>query len=865
MRFLFNLAWRDLRSSGASLWIFCACLVLGVTLVSASSSMYRLVGNSLLADTRQLLGGDLQVSSNRPTPLPNEAIEWISERGKVSQLIELRTMLVTQDSQFILVELQSVDQHYPLYGSLELSPNEPLSDHIAKKNDRWGVAIDKTLAERYELKVGDTVSIGTLTMDIRALIIDQPDRNLTADWRGAPVLIAPEAISEADLLKPGARVDYDYRVATDLPTSTWKTQFYQQFPDKGWEIRTFEDRSQRLSKRIGQIASGLLIIGFSTLFIGGLGVFSSIQSYLQSKLKTIATLRSIGLRNSRVAIVYLLQIAIMGGGASLLGAFLGVALALLGSAVVAAEIPISTTLAVLPAPFFSAIIFGLLTAFCFALPAIGSALSVSPASLFRDSGNNNMLKIPRHWLLATAFSAIGIVLLVLLSVPSFMFGLGFILVVLLMLGLLEITLRLIRRAAKTIENKQLVKKGIAYKLALANLHRPTAPLRSSLLSLGSALTLLVICTLVVTSLQRTIKATIPQQAPALVLYDISPNQVKDVENALKNTSPDIKAELVPLLQGRIVSVNGVTVADLLDKATENKNNTKNSERENDLRDTLNDDHKLSYLGGNVDGIELVEGNWWNTQAAQETRLLQDKNQSIANMSLEDREARRMGVSVGDQITYDVAGKTLTFNIAAIHRQKGMQTRFWFEGIVTDGVFGDSPQRYVGAAWMDDEIALDAQKSIGLVAPNVVTVRTARILASARDLLSQATKGLLIVASISFVASLLVLFSVIAASRVRQVYEASVLNALGVRLSEVRKSLYLEFLLIAIVTALFAVLLGSAIAIPLLEWRMKLPSTDLIWVGLLIALLVSITTLAVGAQYLHKRMSVKPALLLRNLG
>ena len=86
-----------------------------------------------------------------------------------------------------------------------------------------------------------------------------------------------------------------------------------------------------------------------------------------------------------------------------------------------------------------------------------------------------------------------------------------------------------------------------------------------------------------------------------------------------------------------------------------------------------------------------------------------------------------------------------------------------------------------------------------------------------------------------------------------------------RLSEVRKSLYLEFLLIAIVTALFAVLLGSAIAIPLLEWRMKLPSTDLIWVGLLIALLVSITTLAVGAQYLHKRMSVKPALLLRNLG
>ena len=185
-------------------------------------------------------------------------------------------------------------------------------------------------------------------------------------------------------------------------------------------------------------------------------------------------------------------------------------------------------------------------------------------------------------------------------------------------------------------------------------------------------------------------------------------------------------------------------------------------------------------------------------------------------------------------------------------------------VMADGEFGDSPERYVGAAWMDDDQALQAQKSIADVAPNVVTVRTARILASARDLLGQATSGLLVVAVISFLASSLVLFSVIAASRVRQVYEASVLNALGVRLSEIRKSLYLEFLLIALVTALFAVLLGSAIAIPLLEWRMKLPSTDLIWVGLLTALVVSVSTLVVGAQYLHRRMSVKPALLLRSL-
>jgi len=233
--------------------------------------------------------------------------------------------------------------------------------------------------------------------------------------------------------------------------------------------------------------------------------------------------------------------------------------------------------------------------------------------------------------------------------------------------------------------------------------------------------------------------------------------------------------------------------------------------------------------------------------------------------LEDREAGRIGVGIGDRISYEVAGQTLEFKIAAVHRQKGVQTRFYFEGIVADGALGSSVGRYVGAAWMSDDQALQAQKAIADVAPNVVTVRTARILASARDLLGQATSGLMVVAVISFLASLLVLFSVIAASRVRQVYDASVLNALGVRLSVVRKSLYIEFLLIAIVTAVFAVLLGSAIAIPLLEWRMKLPSTDLIWVGLFTALVVSVSTLVVGAQYLHRRMNVSPAILLRDAG
>ena len=70
MPFLLRLAWHDLRGSGQSLWVLCACLVLGVTLVAATGGLYRQVPEGLQADSRKYAGGDLQVESR--TPLPDE-------------------------------------------------------------------------------------------------------------------------------------------------------------------------------------------------------------------------------------------------------------------------------------------------------------------------------------------------------------------------------------------------------------------------------------------------------------------------------------------------------------------------------------------------------------------------------------------------------------------------------------------------------------------------------------------------------------------------------------------------------------------------------------------------------------------------
>ncbi|MEM7279315.1 MAG: ABC transporter permease, partial [Pseudomonadota bacterium] len=274
--------------------------------------------------------------------------------------------------------------------------------------------------------------------------------------------------------------------------------------------------------------------------------------------------------------------------------------------------------------------------------------------------------------------------------------------------------------------------------------------------------------------------------------------------------------------------------------------------DNRLRRAINNEHKLSYRGGNIDGLNLIAGEWWP-----------EGTEGV--MSLEDREANRLGASVGDSIEYQLGGKTERLQIRAIHTQKGVQTRFWFEGIVADGLLEQVPYRQVGTAYLSDDAAITAQKSIAAIAPNVITVRTERLLTAARDLLGQATTGLLVIAAVSLLASTLVLISVIAAGRSRQIYEATVLNTLGARLSLIEKSIRLEFLLLALVTITFAVVLGSAIALPLLEWRMKLPSTDLLWVAIASATVVASIALWMGLRYVRVRMRLTPAVLLRDSG
>lgn len=843
MNFQCKFAWRDLVQSLKRLWLFCACLVFGVCLVMAAASLYQMLDRVLLSDTRALMGGDVEIESSEP--INQEVLDWIAKTGDISLTRELATMMSTEDGEFALVELLSADAAYPLYGELKLQPSQTLSNTLANKDGLWGIAIDPVLAERSKLSVGDTVYIGDLAIIVRALILEQPDRRLNASWRGTPVLISEEAMDESGLLRPGSRVEHEYRIRTTVDAQTWEANFVAQFPNTEWEIQTFEDRSERVAERLSQVASGLLIVAFSTLFIGGLGIFNSISVYLQSKRETIATLKACGLRDSRIGQVFIIQIAILAALSGFIGVLVGSVLALLGSEILAQDLPLAIQSTDMLIAAIAAWFFGIVTAFTFALPALGRALQIDVAHLFRANELSGHAISPR-WRFASYFFAVLLSGLVLIAIPNVFFGLAFVVTVLICLAFFEGVVHALRWLSRTMEQRPWLASHAATRLALANMHRPGTPLRITLLSLGTALTLLVACTVIVVSLLRLVETTIPEESPALVLYDVLDDQKDAVNKVAENFNSVTKLTLSPMVRGRVSGINDTLIRDITDP-------------EVDWQDMARDEHKLSYLSGNIDGITIVDGAIWDETITH--NISKNENLDFAFI-MEDREAEQMQLKPGNEVQFSIVGIERTGLLTGIYSQKGIQTRFWFEAIFSDGALDDFINAYVGTAYMDDQQALALQTELARNYPNIITVRTKDLIDSASDLLNKGTNGLSVISSISLIVSLMVLASVMAAGRSKQSYHAIILYCIGARISYIRRAIAIEYTLLATVVSAFSITLGLTIAALVLQVRLKVFEWDVYWLGVAVALLSSAIVFGLGALYLFQKLKLQPARLLR---
>ena len=208
-----RLAGRELRGGISGFRLFLFCLALGAALIAGVGSVAESVKAGLARDARILLGGDIEIRLLYQ-PADSLQMQAFAAAGEVSAVDSLRSMARTANGAAReLVEMKAVDGAYPLAGDMQLTPAGPLQPALAQHDGVWGAVADAEVLDRLGVKLGDRITVGKLTYELRAVIAREPDRGAGAFLLGPRLMVAQASLAETGLIQPGSLIYRLYRIA----------------------------------------------------------------------------------------------------------------------------------------------------------------------------------------------------------------------------------------------------------------------------------------------------------------------------------------------------------------------------------------------------------------------------------------------------------------------------------------------------------------------------------------------------------------------------------------------------------------------------------------------------------------------------
>jgi putative ABC transport system permease protein len=382
-------ALRQLRGGLRGFYVLMACIALGVMAIAGVGSVAASLGEGLAREGRTLLGGDVAFSLIQREAKPDE-VSFLRSRGEVSVAATLAAMVRSGDGRLALVEIKAVDAAYPMVGELTLQPKMQVAELLAEREGVFGAAADSTLLARLDLKVGDRVSIGKSSFQIRSVVDAEPDKLAGGIGLGPRFLIGEAGLRSTGLLQPGSLVRWLYRLklpdnaADDRSATALINDVRSALPQAGWEIRSRSNASPQLERTISRFTQFLTLVGLAALLVGGVGVANAVKSHIDRSRDIIAALKALGATGRDVFTIYLTQVVVLAGIGSVIGLAVGAALPFILVGVFGRLLPLPVVPALHPDELALSLVYGLLTALAFGLWPLGRVHDVPVAALFRD-------------------------------------------------------------------------------------------------------------------------------------------------------------------------------------------------------------------------------------------------------------------------------------------------------------------------------------------------------------------------------------------------------------------------------------------------------------------------------------------------
>jgi putative ABC transport system permease protein len=785
MVFVFRMAARELRAAWRRLLFFFVCVAIGVGAIALLRSVIQNVREGMTREARVLAAADVVVQTNRILEPEAQmrlerAIAAARPTGR-AEVVELTTMARPEDrtkAVVRMVELEGVDHAFPLYGEVKLEGGQQYRHALLGSQ---GALVRPELLAQLGLRVGDRLLIGRQAFEIRGVVVSEPGRRLGMFSLGPRVIVDRADLPQTGLLGFGNRARHlvQLRVpeaAIDPLVQRVRNAFRREFVS----ARSFRNLEDRLGRRFTTAENYLSLIGLAIVVIGGIGVWSVTRVFVRQKLKNVAVLKCLGATTMRTLAVYLLQVALLAVGGSMLG------LLLAGMAIRVVPQDLSPELAgvslrLTRSAILQAGLIGFLVSMLFALVPLAEVRRVRPLWLLRDDAARLSLAPARargwrEWLARIDLVQVGAALalvVVLVAVTmwqadSLRVG-GVVAAVFLGVVLvLDLAGTILVRATRPLA----AARWFPLRHAVIGLRRPGNQTRVILLAVGLGTFFILTTQLIQASLLREFTLDLRPDAPDMFLIDVQRDQAQPLVDFLRERGVDGRSRLLPVLRARVTGLRGGrSSADGADQV---------NERGGPSREFV-----VTYRESLQPNERLVQGEFWPARRS-----------GIPEVSVERGLQEEHGLRLGDRLRFDVLGRVIEARVASVREVDWSDARnggFMF--VFRPGLFDAAPHTFLGILRAPDAAQARAGFQRDLVDrfPNVSAIDVREVVRTLQSVLGRVTLAISVVGAVALIAGVLILVGSVVMTKFQRLYEAAILKTLGASSRTVGTMLALEHL------------------------------------------------------------------------